>query len=69
MLNTELVSFTLMCNEMTLINRAKERDNNLNPHFVVLEQAKGMSNTIKIKTANRSPEEVVDEMLTVIYGK
>ena len=62
----ELVSFTLMCDEMTLTDRAKQRDNNLNPHFIVLEQTRDLPNTIKIETANRSPEEVVDEMLSII---
>lgn len=64
----ELVSLTLMCDEKTLIARAKERDNNQSPDFVVLEQTRKLSNTIKIETADKSPEEVVDEMLAVICG-
>jgi broad-specificity NMP kinase len=64
----ELRSFTLICDEMTLTNRAQQRDNNLTPHFTLLAQTRNLSNTIKIETANRSPEEVVDEMLLVICG-
>ncbi|MCJ7739539.1 MAG: hypothetical protein MUQ10_19870 [Anaerolineae bacterium] len=61
-----LVSFTLMCDEMTLNDRAKQRDDNLDPHFIVLEQTRDLPTTVKIDTANRSPEDVVDEMLAVI---
>jgi len=64
----ELVSLTLMCDEKTLIERAKERDNNQSPDFVVLKQTRELTDTIKIKTAGKSPEEVVDEMLSVICG-
>jgi len=62
----ELVSFTLMCDEITLTDRAKKRDNNQDPHFVVLEQTRDLLTTVKIDTANRSSEEIVDEMLGVI---
>jgi len=62
----ELVSFTLMSDEATLLKRAKERDNNLDPHFVVLEQTRNLPNTIKITTTNKSPEEAVDEMLSAM---
>ena len=62
----ELISFTLLCDQQTLTERAKERDNNLVPNFTFLEQSRKLVNTIKIETANRGPEDVVDEMLTVI---
>ncbi len=62
----DLVSFTLMCDEQTLTERARERDNNQSPQFTVLEQTKNLPNTIKIDTANRSPEYVVDEMFSII---
>ena len=62
----ELVSFTLMCDEITLTDRAKKRDNNQDPHFVVLEQTRDLLTTVKIDTANRGLEEIVDEMLGVI---
>ena len=62
----ELVSITLMADETTLTDRARHRDDNLDPHFVVLEQTRGLPGTVKIDTANRSPEEVVDDMLAVI---
>jgi broad-specificity NMP kinase len=62
----ELISFTLLCDEQTLTDRAKQRDHNQTPQFMLLEQTRKLDNTIKIETADRSPEEVVDEMLTVI---
>jgi len=62
----ELVSFTLLCDELTLTKRAKERDNNQTPKFTLLKQTRKPDNTIKIETANRSPEEVVEKMLMVI---
>ena len=62
----ELISFTLLCDQQTLAERARKRDNNQTPQFGFLEQSRKLVNTIKIETADRSPEEVVDEMLTVI---
>ena len=64
----ELVSFTLLCDELTLTKRAKERDNNQTPKFTLLQQTRKLDNTYKIETANQSPEEVVNTMLTVIAG-
>ena len=63
----EFISITLMCDENTLRERAIERDNNQSPTFVVLEQTKQIENTIRIDTANRKPEEVVDDLYKVIY--
>ena len=62
----ELISFTMMCDEQTLTERARDRDNNQNPEFSVLEQTKNLHDTIRIETASRRPEDVVDEMLAVI---
>jgi broad-specificity NMP kinase len=62
------VSLTLMCDEDTLMKRASQRDNNDNPIFILLEQTRALNHTIKINTANKHPEEVVDEMLSVIQG-
>ena len=64
----DLLSLTLMCDEATLTERAKQRDANVSPHFVLLERTKALSNTIKMDTAHKKPEEVVDEMLSVIHG-
>jgi gluconate kinase len=65
----ELVSFTMMCDERTLIHRAKQRDQNLIPNFLVLDQTKTLSNTIKINTANTNPDDVVHEILSVVCGR
>ena len=62
----ELISFTLLCDQQTLTERARKRDNNQTPQFGFLEQSRKLANTIKIDTADRSPEDVVDEMLAVI---
>ncbi len=62
----EFVSITLTCDEKTLRQRAKERDNNQSPTFVVLDQTKQIENTIRINTGNRTPEEVVDELYKVL---
>ncbi len=64
----DLLSFTLMCDEATLTKRARQRDDQANPYFIVLEQTRALTNTIKIDTANKQPQEVVDEMLSVIHG-
>jgi len=62
----DLLSFTLMCDEATLIERAKLRDEKANPCFVVLEETRTLTNTFKIDTDNKRPEEVVEEMLSII---
>jgi broad-specificity NMP kinase len=64
----DLVSFTLMCDEATLTKRARRRDENANPRFMVLEETRALANTIKIDTSNKNPEQVVDEMLSVIQS-
>ena len=64
----DLLSVTLMCDEATLTERAKQRDDNANPNFALLEATKALMNTIKIDTANKKPEEIVDEILSVIHG-
>jgi predicted kinase len=62
----DLLSFTLMCDEATLAERARQRDDQADPCFLVREQTRTLANTIKIDTANRQPEKVVDEMLSVV---
>lgn len=62
----DLLSFTLMCDEATLTERARQRDATANLHFVVLEMTKTLVNTIKIDTTNKTPEDTVNEMLSVI---
>lgn len=64
----DLLSFTLMCDEATLTKRARQRDDQANPCFILLEETRALTKTIKIDTANKQPEEVVDEMLFVIHG-
>jgi len=64
----DLLSLTLLCDEATLTERARQRDDNTNPSFALLEATKALVNTIKIDTANKKPEEIVDEMLSVIHG-
>lgn len=65
----DLLSFTLMCDEATLTERAKRRDGESNPQFFLLEATRALINTIKIDTSNKKPEKIVDEMLPVIHGK
>ena len=65
----DLLSFTLMCDEATLTERAKPRDSETNPQFFLLKATKALINTIKIDTSNKKPEEIVDEILPVIHGK
>jgi len=60
----ELLSFTLVCDTATLRHRARKRDNNTSPDFLLLHQAMELD-TIKIDTANRTPEDVVDEMIAI----
>jgi broad-specificity NMP kinase len=62
------VQITLMCDETTLAERARQRDDNVTPGFTLLEATKTLVNTIRIDTAHKEPEEVVDEMLAVIRG-
>ena len=64
----ELLSFTLMCDEETLSARARQRDSEANPSFLLLEETRALANTIRIDTAHKTPEEVVEEMLGVILG-
>jgi hypothetical protein len=56
----------LLCDQQTLTERARERDNNPTPQFGFLERSRKLVNTIKIDTADRSPTDVVDEMLILI---
>lgn len=62
----DLLSFTLMCDEATLTERARLRDAEAAPHFILLERTRALVDTIKIDTANRRPGDVVDEMFSVI---
>lgn len=62
----DLLSFTLMCDEATLTERARQRDHTANPSFILLEATKALVDTVKIDTAQRGPEQIVDEMLGVI---
>lgn len=61
----DLLSFTLLCDEATLARRAKQRDDNTSPDFLLLHQTMEL-NTIKIDTTDREPEEVVDEIITIV---
>ncbi len=64
----DLLSLTLICDEATLTERARQRDDHMNPCFTLLEATKALGNTIKIDTTNKKPEDIVDEMLSVIHG-
>lgn len=64
----DLLSFTLLCDKATLTERARQRDENVDPSFTLLEATKALVNTIKIDTANKKPEEIVEEMLSLIHG-
>jgi hypothetical protein len=59
----DILSFTLLCDELTLAARALERDGEAEPVYIVLEEARVRTDTIQIDTADRTPDEVVDEML------
>jgi broad-specificity NMP kinase len=61
----ELLSFTLVCDVATLKRRARQRDNNTSPNFLLLHRAMER-NTIKIDTANRTPEDVVDDVIAIV---
>ena len=63
----DLLSFTLLGDEATLTERAKRRDNEANPHFIVLAQTRALTNTIQIDTTHQQPEEIVTEMLSIIH--
>jgi hypothetical protein len=65
----DLVSFTLMCDVETLTARARQRDDKVDPCFIVLEQTKALVDTFKIDTGKKKPDEIADEMLFVIHGK
>ncbi len=62
----DLISFTLMCDEATLAERARQRDENADPCFLLLEQTRALTGTIKIDTAGKAPEDVVAEMLAIL---
>ena len=62
----DLLSFTLMADEEALTERARQRDEQAKPRFLVLEETRTLTNTIKIDTVNKKPEDVVDEMLAFI---
>lgn len=63
----DLLSFTLLSDEATLTERARQRDNEANPHFIVLEQTRALTNTIKLDTAHKQPEAIVAQMLSIIH--
>ena len=63
----DLLSFTLLADAATLTERALRRDNEANPHFIVLEQTRTLTNTIKIDTTHQQPEAIVAQMLAVIH--
>lgn len=44
------------------------RDKEANPCFLVLAATRALVDTVKIETANRKPEESVDEMLSVLQS-
>lgn len=62
----DLLSFTLMGDEATLTERAKRRDGENSPIFVVLEKTRALTNTLKIDTVHKTPDAIVAEMLAVI---
>jgi hypothetical protein len=61
----ELLSFTLICDADTLKDRARQRDNNISPHFLTLDQTMELD-TVKTNTADRTPEDVVDDMIAIV---
>jgi predicted kinase len=63
-----LLSFTLVCAEGTLVERARQRDGASDPQFLLLAQTLALTNTIQIDTTDRSPDEVAAEMLAVILA-
>ncbi|GAP12749.1 predicted nucleotide kinase [Longilinea arvoryzae] len=63
-----LISITLMCDAATLAERARLRDENVDPCFLLLERTRSLTDTLKIDTAGKTPEMVVEEMLAVIQG-
>jgi hypothetical protein len=64
----DLLSFTLICDEATLTERAKQRDDQANPRFIVLEQTRNLANTIKIDAAKKKPEEIAEEMFSIVHS-
>jgi broad-specificity NMP kinase len=62
----DLVSFTLMCAERVLLERAKRRDGEANPQFMLLERSRALKHTIQIDTTDKKPEEIVNEMIAKI---
>lgn len=67
-LDYDLVSFTLLGDEVTLTERARLRDNEAEPQFLLLAQTRALRDTIKIDTVDKNPQAVVEEMLRVIQG-
>ncbi len=63
-----LLFFTLMCDEEPLTKEPEQETIRLILTSCCSEQTRALTNTIKIDTANKQPEEVVDEMLSVIHG-
>ena len=64
----ELFSFTLLCDEAALTERARLRDGETHPSFIVLERTRALVNTIKIDTTQRRPEAVAAEMLAILHS-
>lgn len=64
----DLLSFTLMCDEATLTERARQRDDTANPRFTVLEETRTLVDTIKIDTGQKKPKEIADELLSAIHN-
>lgn len=65
----EPVSITLMCDEATLSERARQRDENADPCFLLLQQTRALAGTIKIDTAGKTPGDVVEEMLAIVQNR
>ncbi|MHB1293806.1 MAG: nucleoside/nucleotide kinase family protein [Anaerolineae bacterium] len=63
----DLISFTLLADETTLAERAKQRDAEASPRFMLLERSRALEGTYKLDAA-RAPEQVVEEMLAVVCG-
>ena len=55
--------------EETLTQRARQRDAQASPRFLLLEETRSLTNTVKIDTVAKKPAAVVDEMLAVIHPR
>lgn len=62
----DLVQITLMADEATLAERARVRDGEHDPQFLLLERARALTGTVVVDTAGRTPEDVVEELLGVV---